>query len=397
MFVGVDTEFAFGGLASAAAFGATALTGQYALCLGGYLVAFEIGQRGESFRRRLTGALPAIVPFAFVCARDLALRYGSIGSGFYRDPISNPGGYLRALPRSLSVLVASAWLGVNETSSWLASQPFMLALILAAAALVIATVLKMRRTTHLNGDWSGGAWLACGSVLALLPLAATEPTRRILAVAALGVSGALGVLIERGVRRVRPLRASALADLAALLLIAYIHVVGALIETRRYSFEAVAEENLSVARLSALRRPSHQLETTLMLRANSFPTLFSTPFVLRDGSPRRWRVLSQTVEQIAAIRTSETSLDVAVENGSMFALGPTDIFRTTPFRVGDLVEIAGLRATVNRIDEEGRPTVVHYDFDRNLDGPDVAWISEGRSGFSDVRPPPVGFGVRLAP
>ena len=81
----------------------------------------------------------------------------------------------------------------------------------------------------------------------------------------------------------------------------------------------------------------------------------------------------------------------------MFALGPTDIFRTTPFRVGDVVEIAGLRATVNRIDEEGRPKVVHYDFDRNLDGPDVAWISEGRSGFSDVHPPPVGFGVRLAP
>jgi hypothetical protein len=228
-------------------------------------------------------------------------------------------------------------------------------------------------------------------------LAATEPARRILAVAALGVSGALGVLIERAVRRVRPLRASALADLAALLLIGYVHVVAALIESRRYSFEAVADENVSLARLSALRRPSQQLDTTLVLRANLSPTLLSTPFVLRDGSPPRWRVLSQTFEQIAAIRTSETSLDVAVENGSMFALGPADIFRTTPFKVGDVVEIAGLRATVSRIDDEGRPRAVHYDFDRNLDGSDVAWISEGGSGFSDVHPPPVGFGVRLAP
>jgi hypothetical protein len=387
----------FDGLASAAAFCATALTGEYALSLGGYLVAFEIGQRGESFRRRLTGALPAIVPFASYALAHLALRYGSVGSGFYRDPISDPGGYLRALPRSLSTLLASAWLGVNETSPWLFSRPFILALILAAAALVIAPVLKMRGATHLNGDSSGGAWLACGSVLALLPLAATEPSRRILAVAALGVSGALGVLIDGGIRRVRPLRASAVADLAALLLIAYLHVVAALIETRRYSFEAVADETLSLARLSALRRPSHPLDTTLMLRANWSPTVLSTPFVLRDGSPRRWRVLSQTFEQIAAIRSSETSLDLAVENGSLFTLGPTDIFRTTPFRVGEVVEISGLRATVIRTDEEGRPKAVRYEFDQNLDGPEVAWMSEGSTGFGGVRPPPVGFGVRLAP
>jgi hypothetical protein len=234
-------------------------------------------------------------------------------------------------------------------------------------------------------------------VLALLPLAATQPSRRILAVAALGVSGALGVLIERAVRCVRPLRASALADLAALLLIAYIHAVAALVETRRYSFEAVAEESLSLARLSALQSPSHRGDTTLILRANESPTLFSTPFVLRNGSPRRWRVLSQTFDQITAIRTSASSLDVAVQNGSLFAIGPADIFRTSPFHVGDVVDIAGLRATVKRIDEEGRPKVVHYDFDRNLDDPDVAWISEGISGFSDVDPPPVGFGVRLAP
>jgi hypothetical protein len=193
------------------------------------------------------------------------------------------------------------------------------------------------------------------------------------------------------------LRFSATVDVAVVLLIAYVHVVSALIETRRLSLVAVQEENSSLARLSRVARPSNPADTTLMLRANLPPTVLWTPFVLREGAPQRWRVLSQTFEQIAAIRTSESSIDVAAENGSLFALGPTDILRTTPFKVGDVVEIPGLRATVNSVDEEGRPRTVRYEFDQNLDGPGVAWMSEGRMGFGEVRPPPVGFGVRLAP
>src|SRR5665213_1304108 len=76
-------------------------------------------------------------------------------------------------------------------------------------------------------------------------------------------------------------------------------------------------------------------------------------------------------------------------------LGPTGIVRPSPFRVGDVVETAALRAEVLKVDEAGRPQAVHYEFNRDLDSPDVAWISEGRSGFGDVVPPPVGIGVRL--
>ena len=66
--------------------------------------------------------------------------------------------------------------------------------------------------------------------------------------------------------------------------------------------------------------------------------------------------------------------------------------------VGDVVEIPGLRATVLRVDDQGGPMAVHYEFYRDLDSPEVAWLSEGRSGFADVDPrPPVGIGVRLAP
>src|SRR3954468_16001511 len=185
----------------------------------------------------------------------------------------------------------------------------------------MVTTWRRRRAGPADNDASGGAWLACGSVLALLPLAATEPMRRILGVAALGMSGARGLLIEDGVRRLRrPPRATAFVDGAALMLIAYLHLITALTETRRLSLEAVDAETASLTRLSTLRRAPHSSATTLVLRANWPPSVLSTPFVLRADAPKHWRVLSQTLEQVAAIRRSENSLDVAADNGPLCAI-----------------------------------------------------------------------------
>ncbi len=384
------------GFAAAAAFGACALTGEYFLCLAGYIVAFELCHPKESYGRRLTGALPAAVPLLLYALTHVALGYGTTGCGFYRDPITDPGGYLRALPRVLSVLLASAWLGVDETSSWVGSHPFPTILILGGAVLVLGTTWNARRDAALHN--SGGAWLASGSVLALLPLTATEPSRRILGVAALGVSGALGVLLEKWARGFkRPLRPWALVGVAAVAMIGYLHLIAAPLETRRLSIQAVQEEIRSVAAFSMVRRPNSPVETTLILRAKYPPTVLWTPFLLRGDAPNHWWVLSQTFEQTVAIRTSPSSIEVREEEGPLFPLGPTDFFRTIPFKIGDVVEVPGLRATVQRVDEAGRPLAMRYEFNRNLDSADVAWISEGRSGFSEVVPPAVGIGVRLAP
>ena len=185
------------GFATAAAFGASALTGEYALCLAGYLVAFELCHPKESYGRRLTGAVPAAVPLLLYALTHVALGYGTRGSGFYRDPITAPVEYLRALPRVLSALLAYSWLGADETASWVGSNPFPAVLLEGGAVLVLGTIWNTRRDALSGG---GGAWLASGSVLALIPLTTTEPSRRILGIAALGVSGALGVLIERWAR-----------------------------------------------------------------------------------------------------------------------------------------------------------------------------------------------------
>lgn len=380
------------GLATAAAFGATVFTGEYALCLVGYLVAFELSRRGEPIRSRLTGVLPAAVPFIVYAAVHAALGYGPAGSGFYRNPVADPGAYLEALPRSVAVLLASAWLNVGVTASWLGSPAARAILILIGAVFVVTTVRIARRRSPTAAD--GSPWLACGSVIALLPLAATEPSRRLLGIAAIGVSGAVGVLIAEAVRLLRhPLRRPALVGAAVVA--GFIHLVAAPFQTRGLSTESVEDQVQNLARFSTIPHGVHAVDTTLVLRATYGLTVLSAPFLLGQDAPKHWRVLSHTFEQAAAIRTSPTSVEVVHENVALFPIGPTGIVRIAPFSVGDVVEIPGLHATVLRVDEHGSPTAVRYEFDQDLDSPQVAWIAEGRSGFTEVRPPPVGVGFRL--
>src|SRR5436190_458026 len=224
------------GIATAAAFTATALTGEYALCLVGYLVAFELCRRAEPALRRLTGVLPALVPFLLYSVARAALGYGAIASGFYRDPTADTSAYVDALPRAISALLAASWLGVDVLSPWLASNAFRAILLLGGGAVVVGTVWRAQRGRS-AADHRGALWLACGSLIALLPLASTEPSRRLLGVAAIGVSGAVGVLLATGIRRGSPpLQRAALIGVAVVAV--FIHVVSAPFQTRGLSRDA---------------------------------------------------------------------------------------------------------------------------------------------------------------
>ena len=176
----------------------------------------------------------------------------------------------------------------------------------------------------------------------------------------------------------------------------FIHLIVAPLQTRRQSYDEVEDQRQSIARFTTVPQRARSVDTTLVVRANNGLSALSAPFVLRGDAPKHWLVLSHTFGPVSAIRTSASSVNVVHENDALFPLGPRGIVRTTPFRAGDVVETAALRATILRVDEAGRPLAVHYEFDRDLGSSDVAWISEGRSGFSYVVPPPVGIGVRLA-
>src|SRR5262245_29068115 len=316
-------------------------------------MAFELCRRTEPARRRLTGALPAVVPFVLYAVARAVLEYGTLASGFYRDPAADAGAYVEALPRAISVLLAAAWLGIDVLSPWLASHGFRAILLLGGGALVVGTVWRAQRGRS-GAEPDGGAWLACGPVAALFPLAATEPSRRLLGVAAIGVSGTVGVLLAKGIRPVNPpLRRAALIGAAAVA--AFIHLAAAPFQSRQLSLDAVEDTIDHLARFSTVPRRARSVDTTLVVRANYGLTVLSAPYLLREDAPKHWWVLSHTFDQTAAIRTSPSSIEVVQEKVPLFPIGPTGIVRTVPFRAGDVVKIPGLNVTVLRVDEAGRP------------------------------------------
>lgn len=383
------------GAATAGAFIATALTGEYALCIVGYLIAFEMCRRAEPPLRRLIGALPSVGPLVVYVGVRAALGYGAKASGFYRDPITAAGAFAENFQRVLSVLVGASWLGVDVSSPWFSSEAFATVLILGAGVLVAASVWCAQRG-HSGGDYAAGTWLACGSVLALLPLTVTEPSQRLLGVTALGVSGSVAVLLVDGVRR-RGLSLPRVVLMGGAAVAGAIHLATAPFHTRGLSLETVEDMIEHLARFDTVPRDARSIDTTVVLRASGGLPVLSAPYLLRGEAPQRWRVLSHTFEQTTAVRVSARRIDVTLDSVPLFPIGRNGIVRTVPFKAGDVTEIAGLRATVLRVDQSGSPMAVRYDFDRDLDDPGVAWIAEGRSGFVSIIPPPVGFGVRLAP
>jgi hypothetical protein len=385
------------GLASTAAFAFATLTGEYAVSLAGYVLALEIFRKGEPIRRRLIGLAPFALPLFGYGAVHFLLRYGAIASGFYRDPFAAPALFGQAFPRAFSVLLASSWLGLDEVAG--AATPAGLTAFIALAILVLFAGFAWW-ARRVPSEWRAMAWLPIGSLFALCPLAATEPTRRILGIAALGVSSAVAVVVEMAWRTLEGKRWTprAISALCCALILGYVHLARAPMEAHRLARQAVEDERWYERRLAAaVKRSDRPASTIIVMRANYPSTVLWTPFMLGEAAPEHWWVLTQTFEESTAIRTGPNSLDLIQEEGPLFATGPADMFRIAPPTVGEVVELPGLRATVTRVDADGRPKSVHFEFDRNLDDPEIAWIVEARSGFRPVVPPPVGFGVRMAP
>jgi hypothetical protein len=268
----------------------------------------------------------------------------------------------------------------------------------AGIAVVLGAFWAARRESS-TASTRTAQWLASGSLLSLLPLAAAEPDPRVLGVAALGVSGTVAMLVERVWSSLARRQATwpSLLDIAAGAALGYVYLVAAPMEARRLSSNAVDEELRNEQQLTALRRADRHGDTTLVLRANYPPTVLWTPFFLGEFAPKTWRVLSQTFAQTVIVRVTPKAIDVSEDVRPLFPIGPTDFFRTRALDPGTTIELPGFRATIVRIDGEGNPKAVRYEFDRELTDHEFQWIAEGQNGFSDVAPPPVGFGVRLGP
>ncbi len=391
------------GAAAAGLFALSLLGGEYALCFTGYVAAIELARR-DPIARRARGLLPFALPAAAYLAVRTALGYGTAGSGFYSDPLHDPGAFLRGVPWRLSALLDDGWLTI-PSDTWSTNvrgwAPELVAL--GGFGLLFVPVRRAlaRRSVR---ERHAASWLLPGSMLSVLPVLAVVPSARLLGVAALGIAGVVALLLDHAwfgaAERPEPRSAaSELTGFAAVLLgfAHFVHGPGTAWLTARQMRQSAVDFADHTAWL-AERLPNPASARIAVVRGNAGQ--FFGPFALApDGRPpTEWRILSHTGHALV-LRKDERTLEIVVPSDrSVFPSGAGNLFRKpeTPMHVGDQVAISGMRARILAVGDAG-PTDVSFTFDRDLDAPGLTWIAEGFDGFQAADLPKPGFGAPFDP
>jgi hypothetical protein len=384
---------------------ATFLTGEYAFCFAGYALAIELVRRDDDLMARLRGIAPFAIPGLVYSVLHLALHYGPQASGFYRSPFDGFDAYVRGSPHAISVLLGSGWFGVDDMA-WAAkpaSSTIPLGLGIAAVLVIPLAYLRKR----LEGvERNRTTWMLIGSVLALAPVLAAQPSSRLLGAAMVGISGISGLLLDVAIptrerkRRRQPARERdtvpvAVTSLVALAL-AYGHFIAGPSNGRRMAQMATQAELAFTPRVEWLvSHLDHKKSTVALLRAESPPLVLWAPFMLRGDAPERWRVLSQTPGPVTVIRTGPRMVSLMSEGPPLFPVGPSDFFRVGRLIQDQVVDLPGMQATVLEVDAQGLPRRVQFAFEHDIDN--VQWLVESGDGLREVKLPEPSFAMRLDP
>lgn len=399
------------GLLAAALFAFAMLGGEYALCLGGYVVGFELfGTRRPEPRdsgsreigRRVLGLLPFALPaVAYLVARTL-LGYGALGSGFYSDPVRDPVDFFRSAPWRFASLVGNAWLGV-DTSTWLDGTPRRVFLFFLLLSLPLVGVPLRRAVAGLDPRARGNAaWLLAGSFFSLAPVLAVCPSTRLLGMCTLGIAAAIAVLLDHAWFPATPPPRRGLAEMTAIvaLLLGFGHLVQAPVNSFlwarqiRRSAMGLASRAETVAR--ELRRSGS--DEVIFVRGNG--SIFFLPFALdsRGSPPARWLVLANTGHVLVVRHDARTLEMFAAADSTLYPQQMGDLFRSPSaiLRAGQEITYPGLHVTILEVGETG-PRSARFVFDRDLEDPSFLWLAEEGGRIHVVTPPQPGLGTPFDP
>ena len=230
-------------------------------------------------------------------------------------------------------------------------------------------------------------WLLAGSILSLAPVLSVEASQRLLAVATIGVSAIVGLVLDRawfpsvppapGPRR-------GMAELVGLvaLWLGFAHFVRAPLDTWIVMRNGIRLAQTYVERVAWAREHiDTSRSTVVVVRADSPETILWAPFMLGDVAPLHWRVLSFASGRSLLLRTGPRTLELISSDRPLFHVSPDDLFRSTnELKVGDSVALPGMRATVLQLDDKQMPRRLRYEFDSDLEKASISGSRKGRRG-----------------
>jgi hypothetical protein len=355
------------GIGAAMAFAAALAAGELAIGAVGYLVSHAVFVEKGPPLRRARSLLPYVVLVVAWRLGWARAGFGAHGSGAYIDPLADPSGFLAAAPVKL-VMLTHAQFSVPPADVAFLAPPSHRPLQVTVGALTILVVVWL--LAPFARDSKGRFW-AFGSFLALLPLAATFPSNRMLLFVGLGAMALLARLfrafVAEGARG--ELRFEFRSVMIALFML--LHVVAApFISSGRAAqmriFAGVEER----ATAGIPNDASIQDKTVIVLAA---PTvLFANYIQAKDEvlglrRPRHLYLLAGASSEIGVERTGPSEIVLRPSAGFLYTPLEQHYRAATDLAPGYTVSLSTMRAEVVEQRPDGRPGAVRFSFTDPLD------------------------------
>jgi hypothetical protein len=396
------------------------LGGEMALAGGAYLIAYAIFLDESPGRSRLLSLLPSGVTGAAWALAYRALGFGATGSAMYVDPVASPLAFSRAVVERGPLLLFGQWVLPSQLSLLLSQRA---AHVLWLAACGVALLLAALLAPLLRRDRTA-RFLALGMLLSLLPACSTFPHDRLLFLAGFGGAGLLAQLLAGLVDRAAwLLRARAWRGPAfgAGVLLALLHLVLAPVGLARGSADLRAFGHLIARAAASLPSdPAVRDQVALIVQTpTAFVSIFGWPVQAAAGrpTPGRLLVLGSSIHAITVERPDGDTLLLRPEGGYLLPPGSplpgTDqpdldlrylmplfdrLYRdATPMRLGERIELTGVRVEITAVTADGRPAEARFRFDAGLEDPSFRWLRWQDGVYVPFRLPAVGASVTLPP
>ena len=381
-------------LAAYAAFGLALLAGEAALGGVALLVAYEAlglpaGER-MSVRRLLPAAPFLLLALGYLAAYKLG-GYGTAHSALYVDPSSQPVEWLSAAAIRYPVLLAGlVWYWPIDL--WVGGPGAQRVLVAGALLLLPLTAATfwgpVRKSRTL-------AAFALGGALALLPLASTFPSGRLLLLPGLPAALLVGTYLDAA----WPLRSTGwwprlvagffwLRGVVAaplLLLAMVVTLVSTFGQVREGVLSTPWPEDVSKRDVVLLNAP-HWISASFI-----GPTLY----LAGRPVPPAAHVLNLSPFPIEVSRPAARTLLFRLECGALLTTPFEQLVRSEPLAAGASFEVGLFRATVLEADSRGA-TAVRFDFIRPLEE-NLLFLQWAGERYEAVTFPPVGGSLRLGP
>jgi hypothetical protein len=364
------------------------LAAESGVAIFGYTIAYALCiDRGTRLRRVLSVVPGALVIVTWRIAY-VSLGHGITSSGVTADPFVEPGRFARLAAASVPTHIVSALAALLSDvviySAWtLALAGLAATALLAVVGYALSSWLKLDETAR---------FLAAGTVLSALPFGASIPIDRYSFWIELGAIGLIAKLTEAVVD---PADEFALGKLPRWLC-AVLLVCHGVFSPLHFPFRAAALSfvQFDVERVAATlpRGPATPRQTVVVINmpVDMMGAMLPVLRLARHGAvPAHLYFLYGGTDDLTVSRVDGSTLDVRAESGWMHDIGERGP-RATPFRVGEVVELARMRAEVRGLTAEGRAEDVRFSFPSNLEDPALVFMVWGSHGLERRTLPPVG-------